>query len=193
MLRRFLFSFALVLLAVFPVLQGRAQESKEKEETVNAKGWTVYHNPRFGFDLPVPPAMSKKRAPDNGGGRSYFSKDEKFSVAAWAHFNVEASITGLEAEWKQALEQEGRKITYKTKGKTWFVVSGVNDNGFGFYHKFFVEGDYCAAFSITYPQAQEKEFQPAIEKIAKEFKANLGKGVDNLEPEKSTAPAKKRK
>lgn len=176
-----------VLLAAGSLGQSaRAGETPEKPSVKKSAPWSAYHNPRFGFDLPVPPGLKAQRDPDNGGGRTYVSADGAFSLSAWGAFNVDEAITGLDAQWKEELAREGRTVTYKKKGDVWFVVSGETKDGREFYEKRFVKGDHCAGFSITYPKARLAEFQAWVERVEKEFKANLGQGIDRIEKEPPT-------
>lgn len=184
----------LLLCLLSPLLpcQVRADEEKSKASAAESEeawqvpvlltkdGWLIYENGRFGFSLPVPPGMQAERPPDNGGGQSFVSADGKVKVVGWGHFNME-NVASVEAAWKDALAMPDRTITYKKKADGWFVVSGVNKDGTGFYMKHFADSKYYAGFSISYPQADEKRYQPWIERIAKEYQARLGKGEDKLE------------
>ena len=143
-------------------------------------GWMTYQNPRFGFSLPVPPGMKSERPPDNGSGQQFTSPDGKVSVSGSAHFNNDPEISGLEPAYKSELAVPDRTITYKLKKDGWYVVSGVNKDGTGFYKKYAANAKYYAAFSITYPQADEKKYQAWIERIAKDWQPRLGKGDDTL-------------
>jgi hypothetical protein len=126
--------------------------------------WKTYTNQRFGFKIDYPATLVASPDPTNGGGREYHSKDREFSLATSAHF-----LNGqtLESMWKGELEL-GESITYKKKGKDWFVVSGAKD-GTEFYHKTHVSEGNFASFQITYPHAKAKQYDPWVEKIAKSF------------------------
>ncbi len=183
-----------VLLALFLAATAffspcRAEEDPEAWQVpvlLGKDGWMTYENPRFGFLLPVPPGMKTERPPDNGGGQSFVSADGKVTLVGWGHFNVDDAIAGVDAAYKDELAKEGRTITYKRKTETWYVVSGVNKDGSGFYVKYSADAKYYAGFSIRYPQADEKKYQPWIERIAKEWQARLGKGADTLDDDGET-------
>jgi hypothetical protein len=135
--------------------------------TVHAEEkWKTYTNARFGFRLAHPSALVESRAPDNGGGQEFHSQDKEFSLAAFAHFVLEDQ--SLETMWKDELKELGDTVTYKKKGDAWFVVSGVKD-GTEYYHKTYVQKRNYAAFQITYPHAKAKQYDPWVERIAKEF------------------------
>ena len=143
-------------------------------------GWMTYENPRFGFVIPVPPGMKPDRRPDNGDGQRFFSADEKVSLVASGSFNVDR-FGDVEKRWQEELAEKGRKITYKRKTDTWFVISGVNDDGTAFYMRYTADAKYCATWIITYPHADEKRLAPWVERIAKGYEARLGRGDDTIE------------
>lgn len=172
--------FLLLLLAVFstsPAARG-GEEAWQIPVTLGKDGWMVYENPRFGFSLPVPPAMRTMRPPENGDGQRFASADGKVQLSAWGAFNVE-HLGDVEKRWQEELAEKGRTITYKRKADGWFVVSGVNADGTGFYLRYTANSRHAAGWMMTYPQADEKKYSPWIERISKSYEARLGKGQDN--------------
>jgi hypothetical protein len=139
-------------------------------------GFKDYTNGRFGFKISYPASLVASREPDNGGGQEFHSKDKEFSVAAFGHFLVDSTLDSM---WQDELKELGASITYKTKGKGWYVVSGVKD-GTEFYHKTYVQGDNVASFHITYPHAKAKQYDPIVEKIAKSFVPFLKGDYDRI-------------
>jgi hypothetical protein len=161
-----------------------AQEANEGNwqvpVTLGKDGWMVYENARFGSIIPVPPGMTPNRPPDNGDGQSFSTPDSKVTLATYGSFNVEG--TGdLNRRWKDALAEPGRTITYKRKTDAWFVVSGITEDGMGFYERYTANSKYGAGWYIRYPQSEEKKYSPWIERIAKSYEARLGKGADTVE------------
>jgi hypothetical protein len=128
--------------------------------------WKTYTNARFGFRLGYPPGLVASRAPDNGGGQEFHTKDKEFSILAYAHFVPEGDT--LEKMWAEELKQLGKAVTYQRKTEAWYVVSGVKD-GAEFYHKTFVKDGNFAAFQITYPHAKSEQYDRWVKRIAKEF------------------------
>jgi len=162
--------------------KGKASAAVEEESwqvpvTVGKDGWMLYANPRFGFVLPVPPGMKALRPPDNGGGQAFESADGKVSLTGYGSHNVD-NMGDVEANWKEEQTAKGRKITYSKKGDGWYVISGVMENGTGFYTRYAADKKHTAGWSITYPQADEKRYTAWIERIAKGYEARLGKGQD---------------
>lgn len=142
-------------------------------------GWTSYSNPRFGMTLPVPPGMIAQRPPDNGGGQVFRSADGKAEFLVWGSFNIDG-IGDVAERWKTALIEPGRTITYKRKADRWFVISGLRKDGTAFYERYDADKKYCAGWLITYPAGEEKQYSALIERIAKGYKPNLGKGEDTI-------------
>lgn len=127
--------------------------------------WKEYVNPRFGFKLRYPPGLESGAIPQNGAGQEFHSPDRAFYVVAQAHF-----LKGtLDDAWNDALKTHGRAVKYKRKGSSWYVVSGVLDNGTEFYEKFFTKDKFWSNVRITYPHSRNKEFDPWVERIEKEF------------------------
>lgn len=167
-----------------PSAEEAADDSDDADREVSVvlerDGWMRYTNARFGFVLPVPPGMKSTRPPDNGDGQAFVSLDGKVTLTGWGSFNVD-NFGDVEARWKDELEEKDRTITYKRKTENWYVVSGVQKDGTGFYIRYEANKNYCAGWMITYPQDQEKKVAPWIERIAKSYKPELGKGYDTLE------------
>lgn len=140
--------------------------------------WKEYKNARFGFLLRYPASLVGSRAPDNGGGREYHTKDKEFSVAAFAYFLSDDD--SFDKRWEGELKDLGDTITYKKKAKNWYVVSGVAKDGTEYYHKFFASGANVAGFQITYPRAKNSKYDPWVERIAKEFVPFLKGDYDRI-------------
>lgn len=162
-----------------------AQEKSDEEErpvivVLGRDGWMTYTNGRFGCSIAVPPGMGATRPPDNGGGQEFATPDGKVRLLVGGYFNIDETDLVSE-EYEQALAKKNRTITYKRKTADWYVVSGVTADGTGFYEKLTANKKYASGWSMTYPQSQEKLYAPWIERIAKEYRANLGKGHDTVE------------
>lgn len=161
-------------------LPAQEEEDWQVPVTVGKDGWLLYENGRFGTVFPVPPGMKAMRPPDNGGGQQFASLDGKVVLTGGGFFNVDGN-GDVEARWKADLAEPDRTITYKVKKADWYVISGVTKSGLGFYEKYTANAKYCAGWSITYPQADEKKVSAWIERIAKGFQPRFGKGHDTTE------------
>jgi len=160
-----------------PTANAETEENWQVPVTLGKDGWMIYKNPRFGFVLPVPAGMKALRPPDNGDGQRFESADGKVSLTGYGSHNVD-NMGDLETSWKEELAMKGRTITYKKKADGWYVVSGVMEDGTGFYTRYAADKKHCAGWTITYPQTDEKRYAPWVERIAKGYEARLGKGQD---------------
>ncbi len=168
------------LLAVMPSPECAAEEKWEVPVTVGKDGWGIYRNPRFGMVIPVPPGMVPQRPPDNGDGQAFTTPDGKVSLTVYGSFNVD-NLGDVEARWKEALAEPGRTITYKRKTDGWFVISGVTQDGTGFYERYVADSKYCSGWVLAYPQSGEKTYSAWVERIAKGYEPRLGQGVDRID------------
>ncbi|MBX3739603.1 MAG: hypothetical protein KF712_01325 [Akkermansiaceae bacterium] len=178
---RAVISAALVLAAF--VLPASAQPDDDGPEvwlTTDKDGWQTYRNARFGMVLPVPPGMTAQRPPDNGGGQAFRSADGKAELLTWGSFNIDG-LGDVAKRFEAALIEPGRTITYQRKTEKWFVISGTRKDGSAFYERYDADAKYCAGWLVSHPQDEEKKWSALIERIAKGYAANLGKGVDTLE------------
>lgn len=132
-------------------------------------GWRDYVNVRFGFKMSYPADLVPSREPENNDGREYHTQNKDFSVTAYGHYLVDATLNSL---WKDDLKEFGAHITYQRKSSDWYVISGVKD-GTEFYRKVHTKGDRCAVLHFTYSQAKAKEYNPWVEKIVKSFEPFL--------------------
>ena len=142
--------------------------------------WKQYVNERFGFSLKYPAPLVASPDPVDGAGREYHTPDHEFSVATAAHFlRIVDSNESLESHWQEELKDLKNQISYKTKGASWYVVSGVTTNGQVFYHKFFTKGNNWATFHITYPKSKKAKYDSWVTRIAIHFVPFLkGKNYD---------------
>jgi len=63
----------------------------------------------------------------------------------------------------------GDAVSYKRKGDTWFVVSGVNKAGLEFYSKAYANSSAVTLLRITYPHSQNNIYDPWVTLIEKNF------------------------
>ena len=131
--------------------------------------WRKYTNERFGFVLSYPAMLLAGPEPQNGAGREFHTRDNVFSVSAQGHFLSPETGNTFESNWNEELNKSGVTITYKKKAATWYVVSGVTDEGTEYYHKFFTKGRNWVELAITYPHAQNAKYDKWVEEIAKRF------------------------
>ena len=71
----------------------------------------------------------------------------------------------------EELKMFGDAVSYKRKGDTWFVVSGVNKAGLEFYSKAYANSSAVTLLRITYPHSQNSTYDPWVTLIEKNFKS----------------------
>ena len=143
--------------------------------------WRQYTNERFGFVLSYPATLIAGPEPQNGAGREFHTPDNAFSVSAQAHFFSPDIGNTFESNWNEELNKSGVTITYKKKAPTWFVVSGVTDDGTEYYHKLYTKGRNWVELAITYPHAQNAKYDKWVEGIARRFVPFLEGDYDRVD------------
>ena len=143
--------------------------------------WKTYTNARFGFAIDYPASLESGRESDNGDGKVFKTADGKFELRAYAHFLQVDDGDSLDKRWKEELAERGDTVTYKKKGDTWFVVSGVQKDGTEYYRKLAVEKGNWATFLATYPHTENKKYDSWVAKIEKSFKPFLKGDHDRSE------------
>jgi hypothetical protein len=138
----------------------------------SALPWKTYHNTRFGYDIEYPQTLIPSPESANGDGRVFASKDGKVELTIFGGCNaLSQSLTekfdAMIAEYKK----NGKKVTYRAQGKTWFVISGIEGKNV-FYAKTLRRqgkdgGEVDAAFIITYPYASKSIYDPVAERLSR--------------------------
>jgi hypothetical protein len=131
--------------------------------------WTVFEHPRYGYELPVPPGVRAVGVPEKATETKFVSEDGEFTMTAWGGSSPDFPPRIMESQWKEARSHWGRSISYERKGRSWFVVSGVDRKGTEFYQKFMVHGDQVATFTLTYPHSRLREFDSWVSTIGDRF------------------------
>lgn len=141
--------------------------------------WEHYVDPELGFEIDLPlgwfePVIDPERPSvlqlvERNGGAAL--------LEVYGGENVE---TLSAAEFADFLSEADRiaEVTYRTGGRTWFVLSGYyRREGFEaqrliFYAKFMFSADlsHFAAFEISYPREDKWRFDPVVERIEDSFR-----------------------
>jgi hypothetical protein len=136
--------------------------------------WKKEVNERWGFSLTYPGSLIPEPVPTNGSGRRYHSADQEVSlVALGGHTHPDSLGESLNSFWEKELTDRGDTVTYKLKKDGFYVISGINQNGFEFYHKVFFYPTYWVEFEITYPHSKHQLYDSWVERISREFVSAL--------------------
>jgi hypothetical protein len=142
----------------------------EKENPTNAAGWTLFSHPTVGFELPIPPGIKLSGKSADGTGAKFSAQDQTFTVSTTGAVISGSPLWVMESNWKQALKLPGRSITSQRKDEVSFTVSGFDRNGTEFFQKFIIDGNKVATFTLTYPHARRREFDPWVTAMQKRFR-----------------------
>ena len=146
--------------------ESSAQRSGERsEERPVYSQWTTYSNPKYHYDVPVPPGMRAQSDPQKGGGCRFISDDGELMLKVWG-----SALTGqrgdpLESAWREALNQRGRRIEFQRRSTAGFVVTGENSDGTDFYEKVILGPTATAGANVSFPPALGSRFGPWLDEI----------------------------
>lgn len=130
--------------------------------------YDCYANHKYGYVLAWPrQLLAPQGESDAGDGQVFAAPDGRAELRCWAGFNdvLEQTIPAALAE---ALAEPGRQVTYRHRGKDFFVVSGL-EGGKIFYRKTMLAHGVLASFELAYDPAQKARFDPVVQDLAASF------------------------
>jgi hypothetical protein len=135
-------------------------------------GYQTYANARFNYRISYPADFAPQEEAPNGDGRKFTSTDGA-ELAVWGSNNAldRAIAEEADADYEFLLKERfpGSAITYKTRGKNFYVYSGTVGDKI-FYWKKIHRGNTIVAFEFVYPAAKRARYDTATKVIAKSFK-----------------------
>jgi hypothetical protein len=139
-----------------------------------ADDWLTYQNDRYGTTIDYPDLFKMQRPPDADDGREFKSADG-------ADFTVSALYNALDftvATYRDFIVKNldrGSVITYETRGKDWFVISGTKGDKI-FYERHLLSrgAQMTEDFVITYPASAKPTYDPIGARMAKSFRPGTG-------------------
>jgi hypothetical protein len=151
---------------------------------LEAKRWITYRSDGAGlvFDYPAdvfsvvgadPTEGLKDRTTDRAG-RSFTTVDGRASLQIAAVPNLDkVSVTQLR-NMAVAASYKGAKLDYNRVAENWYVVSGTQGVS-TFYERvqFSCNGRRLHIWSVIYPSAEGKDFEPMIDEMARRFRGSL--------------------
>lgn len=124
-----------------------------------------YCNPRYGFCVSYPSELGMEPPPANDDGRRFF---DGIGFVMRASGINNANEETLETEMRSQGE-DFDKITYRTQGTNWFVLSG-NKGDKILYLKTFVGKGSINHLYIEYPARRHAKYSEVVAKVARSFK-----------------------
>ena len=144
-----------------------SEESSSNNSFENKTSFKTYCNARYDFCIQYPDILIQQEESENGDGTHFISKDGKIDMSAWG------SYTDIDDDYRFA--KEDVQITYETKKKSFFVVTGYLKTGKGFYRKTKIVKDssgmidHSITFNFEFPMEKKPECAPLIEYIENHF------------------------
>ena len=129
-----------------------------------ASDWKREVNGRWGFALTYPASLIPE--PLRRWPALSLSRSDSLSCGDW---QPHASRRVFGRFLPERTEHQRRNGDHKFKKENYCVISGVNPNGYEFYHKVFFYPTYWLEFEITYPHAQHAVYDAWVERIAHDF------------------------
>jgi hypothetical protein len=129
--------------------------------------WNSCSTPKTQYVLQVPASLVHSTAPA-ATGCAFQTSDGEFNVEAVVQENSSGGET-LEQRMAKEMELLGHTVTYKKKGETWFVLSGVTSDGTEYYRKLFTDGSQWVTLRITYPHVRNKKYDKWVTRMEKTF------------------------
>jgi hypothetical protein len=133
--------------------------------------WELYVDPDLGFIIDLPVGQFERIEAEHSAVRLHHDKTDAL-IEAYGGYNRERQSL---SEFVDFLSQADRiaEITYRTGGRTWFVISGhyrrdePSDPSLIFYAKFMFSRDLerFSAFEISYPQRYKRQMDPIVETL----------------------------
>lgn len=153
--RVFLFSIALGVLAI-----GLTYAEEER--------WNICSTPKTEYLLQVPASLIHSTAP-TATGCSFQTPEGDFTVEAAVQPDTAGQVETLETRMQKEIDLLAGTVTYKKKGDTWFVLSGVTPDGTEYYRKLYNKDSQWVTLRITYPHVRNKKYDKWVTRMEKTF------------------------
>lgn len=131
--------------------------------------WTTYLNPRFSYQVPVPPGLRAQSDPRKGSSCRFVSDDGVLVLKAWGSTLVPGSGDPLDAAWREAINIRARRIDFQRRLPQAFVLAGVTSDGLEFFEKVVLGNGATAGFNVTYPSSLARQLSGTVDEIEQGF------------------------
>lgn len=138
--------------------------------------WTTYFNPRFAYEVPVPPGMRAQSDPRQGSSCRFVSADGLTVLKAWGQANSARGGDPMDEAWREALNLPGRRIEFRRRTPQAFVLAGTMADGSGFFEKVMPGRAATAGFTISYPRSLIRRMTNVVHEIELGFRWQLQGG-----------------
>jgi hypothetical protein len=134
--------------------------------------WVNEREAQLGFAFSYPPQVFQEMPGDGKPGFHYFdarTSKAKFLVGGWNN-QAQQSPESFK-RWVIANAGGYDDVTYRPRGRSWFVLSGYRGDNI-YYEKvmFSCGGRLVNIFAISYPTAERDVFDPVVERMEDAFR-----------------------
>lgn len=139
-----------------------------------ADAWLTYRNDRYGTTIDYPDVFKMQPPPDADDGRIFKSADgAEFTVSA-AYNTLDFTVATYRDFIVKNLDP-GSTITYETRGKNWFVISGTRADRIFYERHLLSHGlQMTEDLVMSYPAAAKPTYDAIVSRMAKSFRPGKG-------------------
>jgi hypothetical protein len=135
--------------------------------------WSLEQDDAFGFTYAYPRTRFAEITGEAKPGFHYFASQDaaaEFLVGAWN--NRKGQTPEEFKRWLIANAGGYNEVTYRPRGRSWFVLSGYRGNDI-YYEKvmFSCSGQIVNVMAITYPSDQREQYDSVVERMEDSFRS----------------------
>jgi len=126
----------------------------------------VTHNHEYGFSIALPNSFSFPQYGATASGLVNCSDTLDFDIRICVE-HLHGTEASLASDYQTNISKL-KGIDYKTLQKTWYVISGKNENG-TYYRKIFLKNGWLYYLNVDYPPQYDDLFDKILPRISKSF------------------------
>jgi hypothetical protein len=151
---------------------------------LEAKRWTAYSNEASGLTFAYPteiftvtggdPTEALRGRTEDRAGRTFSTADNRATLQIATVPNLDKHSVAALRDRAIAASYKAAKIDYNRVADTWYVISGTQGSK-TFYERvqFSCNSRKLTVWSVIYPTAEGKDFEPMIDEMARRFRGTL--------------------
>jgi hypothetical protein len=130
-----------------------------------AHEYARYGNDRYGFCIDYPSHFKMDPPPDNGDGRQLYDGQGFVLTASGINNALDDTLTSE----MRSQTKDFDKVTYRTKGKNWFILSGYKGSDV-LYRKTYIGSGAINHLFIQYPARRRAAYASTVTRLSRSFK-----------------------
>jgi hypothetical protein len=131
----------------------------------DSQSYAKYCNDRYGFCIEYPKTLAIEPPPENGDGRRFHDEKGFLVIASGINNVLDDTLNGEMSSQSRDFD----KITYRAKGKNWFILSGYKGSDV-LYIKTYVGKGVINHLYIKYPSKRSGVYDEIVSRISRSFK-----------------------